>query len=353
MSISQYNYEAYFLDYYEGTLDAHATQELMDFLAHHPELKEEFESYEPVSLNDKEEIKFEGKESLKKSLTPVNANNFDEFAVQYIEGTLNAESKAQFLNFIKLNPVYENELALYQKTKLTTDITIVFTDKEFLKKRNARRPAAWYYWSAAASVAIIIVAYFMLRNNSNNSSDNNIVANNNHVTDTVKHAVQNIQTVQTPVQNNNVQAPVVVQHSDKQEKATTYYVKKSQHETPVVNAPLHDSAKAVVQNNPIIQKHDSVAITPAITQPTDSLTHIAVKDFHDSLQNTFTANNIVPVKKKSVFAFIGNAFKSIGSIFSRPVEVNKYYSASSDKVIAYQLSVGDEKLTLRLKNNAY
>ena len=78
MSISQYNYEAYFLDYYEGRLDAHTTKELMDFIARHPELKEEFESYEPVTLHTKEEIKFDLKDSLKKPVTAVNTTNFDE-----------------------------------------------------------------------------------------------------------------------------------------------------------------------------------------------------------------------------------------------------------------------------------
>src|SRR6185312_12732825 len=269
MSISQYNYEAYFLDYYEGRLDAHATQELMDFIARHPELKEEFESYEPVSLTSKEEIKFDFKDSLKKPVTYINANNFDEFAAEYIEGTLSSDMQAQLLNFIKLNPSYEHELSLYKKTKLATDTSVIFSHKGSLKKHDRRRPAAWYYVSAAASVAIIIIAYFMLRNSGSNQQGIDVVSGN-HTGDTVTHIVQSTNPVNkdTVVQKRNIVEPqIIVHHATNQNKLLAQQKRNNlpeQPQAPNVVAP-EDSVKPVVQNNiPVNEKHDSVAITPVI-----------------------------------------------------------------------------------------
>jgi len=43
MAISQHNYEAYFIDYFEGSLSAAETSELMAFLAANPDRKREFD----------------------------------------------------------------------------------------------------------------------------------------------------------------------------------------------------------------------------------------------------------------------------------------------------------------------
>ncbi len=62
----------------------------MEFISqHHTELKEEFETFEPVAIDRwPENINFDGKESLKKSATGITAANFDEYAVQFMEGVL-------------------------------------------------------------------------------------------------------------------------------------------------------------------------------------------------------------------------------------------------------------------------
>jgi len=45
----------------------------MDFVAQHPELKEEFESFEPITISEGEGINFDKKELLKKTSTAINA----------------------------------------------------------------------------------------------------------------------------------------------------------------------------------------------------------------------------------------------------------------------------------------
>ncbi len=174
MNINLNNYEAYFLDYHEGSLSTALEKELMDFIAQNPELKEEFESFELIALKDAEGIKFDNKETLKKRRAGINASNFEEYAIEHVEGTLPVALQNELKAFISQNPAYKKELELYSKTKLVPDLTIVFENKALLKRKN-KRPYAFYYWSAAASVAIIIATYFLL--NKNGTPPGTVIAN--------------------------------------------------------------------------------------------------------------------------------------------------------------------------------
>lgn len=343
MNISQYNYEAYFLDYYEGRLDAEATRELMDFLAQHPELKQEFESFEAVTLNDIEEVTFENKESLKKFVAPVNASNFDEIAIEYVEGTLNPAMNDELLTFLKLYPQYENELATYKLTKLRPDTSIFFEDKDSLK-RKGRRVAAYYYWSAAASVAIIIAGYFIL-----NKPPQPIV--------TITNANRPIDTTHTAIKQSTANV-TIAQHTVAPVK--TFVIKKQYHQSQNVNNS--EPVVTVVKQNNVIQKPEPVinpmqrdtAIAPehiAFDAPKDSINK-SVYVQHDSFikyGNKLDSTN--EQEKHSVFAFASNAVKSIGRIFKRGgVGFHKYYSPEdSNKVIAYQFTLGDNRYTLAKK----
>lgn len=348
MSISQYNYEAYFLDYHEGRLDAEATKELMQFLALHPELKEEFESFEAVTLNDIEEIKFENKESLKKSVSLVNATNFDEMAAQYVDNTLSAPFTEELLKFVRLYPEYEKELAAYKLTKLTPDTSIFFEDKDSLKRRG-RRASVYYYWSAAASVAIIVAGYFMLSKPT--PQPNSVVAVNNITDTTTVHTI-------APANKTLAVSPVEVT------PVKTNTVRK--HHTSSHTAINNDNVAIVNKQQAAIEEPKKV-ITPDIT-PKDStaydVNHIALntpKDTNNahnnfvqqpvvSPENKFAANNSQK-ESTSLFAKVSGAVKSVGSIFKRGgVGFHKYYSPEdSGKVIAYQITLGDNRYTLAKK----
>ena len=64
-------------------------------------------------------------------------------------------------------------------------------------------------------------------------------------------------------------------------------------------------------------------------------------------------NNTEQTKDKSVFAFVSNTVKNVGKVIKRNFGVNKYYSKDTDKVIAYQVTLGDNRITIPLKYNAY
>ena len=86
MSINKNNYEAFFLDYHEGNLSPQQVADLLLFVEQHSEYREEFESFENVTLDDLIDVSFEDKESLKKEITLLNR---EEYFIRSVENTLN------------------------------------------------------------------------------------------------------------------------------------------------------------------------------------------------------------------------------------------------------------------------
>ncbi|MBL0330922.1 MAG: hypothetical protein IPP64_16305 [Bacteroidetes bacterium] len=134
MNINKNNYEAFFLDYHEGNLSPQQVADLLLFVEQHPELREEFESFENVTLDDLSTISFDQKSSLKKEIT---LENREEYFIRSIENTLTPAEKNLLDAFIKQHPQFLKELELFQKTRVPADTTIVFENKEALQKSTA------------------------------------------------------------------------------------------------------------------------------------------------------------------------------------------------------------------------
>ncbi|MFN0276812.1 MAG: hypothetical protein ACKVPJ_13780, partial [Chitinophagales bacterium] len=69
----------------------------------------------------------------------ININNYEELMIDYIEGNLSDEQEKQLLQFIKIHPELKAELEVFELTKLKPDMSIVFANKEMLKKQEAGR----------------------------------------------------------------------------------------------------------------------------------------------------------------------------------------------------------------------
>jgi hypothetical protein len=138
MSIDLYNYELYILDYYEGTLDADATRELMLYLEQYPDAKEAFESYEAIMLEPDLSLQFEPKSSLKKTgiieVGAINELNFENYFIESIEQNLTSAEQVNLKEFLVKNPQLQKTLYTYKKTVLKPDMSVIFNGKEMLKK---------------------------------------------------------------------------------------------------------------------------------------------------------------------------------------------------------------------------
>lgn len=163
MTINRTNYEIYFLDYSEGTLNPELIEELNQFLIDNPDLAEELYAFENISLKP-EPVSFENKNMLKKESG--SENFFDELCIKKIEGIIDPQENILFESLINDNHAYKSNYELYVKTILKPDMGIVFNGKSELKKHIIGKRNKYIYFglSAAASIALIFGAIKFIYN---------------------------------------------------------------------------------------------------------------------------------------------------------------------------------------------
>jgi hypothetical protein len=165
MNITRENYEAFFLDFYEGNLTKSQAAELMGFLAQHPDLKEEFESFELVFLPEEIKMIMPGKDEIKK---PEHARpgsySLDKQMIAYFEGDLDEKSSSALLSAVAKDPALQKEFALFRQVRLQPDKGILFAGKSALKRYplGAFMPAIQRFAVAAAILAFLAGIFFMM-----------------------------------------------------------------------------------------------------------------------------------------------------------------------------------------------
>ena len=166
MKIDLTNYEEKFLDYHEGNLTAEEVADLFLFIEKHPNLREEFESFEILSISSEEtSISFPDKQFIKQ-LTSPSIDSIQQWLIAEMEGELTLQQRVLLSTFIKENPQFENDRILFRNTKLTAGISEIYPNKEDLKI-TTKKPIAigitsrmWY--SAAAVIILVIGAWYVL-----------------------------------------------------------------------------------------------------------------------------------------------------------------------------------------------
>jgi hypothetical protein len=133
MKIGTHNYEAFFLDYHEGMLGAEERAVVLLFVEQHPELQEQFYEFENISITSTDILGFVNKQKLKKQ-SPINADNIEDYLIRKVEGLLSPQEMAELKSFIVQHPQYARQELLYEKTKLLAPAQIVFENKNELKK---------------------------------------------------------------------------------------------------------------------------------------------------------------------------------------------------------------------------
>jgi hypothetical protein len=163
MKINRNNYEVFLIDYLDGTLDAGLEAELMLFLEAYPDIREEFDGLEDVSLEN-QNIRFEDKNYLKKTeintIARIGEDSFEDYFIAFYENELASEQEKSLQNFLIANPHLQTEFELHKKLLLQKDESIVYPQKEKLKKK-AVIPV---WWISGTGVAAAIALFFVLSN---------------------------------------------------------------------------------------------------------------------------------------------------------------------------------------------
>lgn len=438
MRIDKNNYEAFFLDYFEGALSAERVAELMLFLEQHPELKKEFDEYENISLNDIEEgIKFENKDQLKKET--ISSTNFEEMAVAYIERKLTAEEETALFAFIAANPNYKVQLELFRKTilseekivfenksflkkqaelseteslllsslegtintseqkqldailagdtdlkkeltalkntKLAVDRSVIFPDKNSLKRRETKVVPFYYYVSAAASIALLIGLYFLSGNeplkgdqltfNKKDSKFKQHIAPqetlqtpNNIATYKEKKFKKNNSIILPNDKPNNNNNKNKIQENLNQDEAIIVK-NESKKQDSVINEEV-----IVKNDHPINEKKENILVNSFNDQDDSPLKKdggeylslgqtFAYKVKNKMLKEEMSDNSTYKEDKKKItwYDAVLVAMKGLRSLTGREVDVRKKYNEKNE-LIAYQYTVGNRTFTKAVTKKA-
>ena len=165
MEINKNNYEAYFIDYLEGNLNENLVNDFIEFLQQNPDLKEELSLFETV-LIEPENISFNKKENLFKQKLD-SEKEFNKAAIASLEGEISISDKSEFEKYVSEHPEKNRDIALFGKTKLQPDETILFSKKKKLYHYSIQRNILLWAGRVAA-ILIITFALFTLVDKTNN-----------------------------------------------------------------------------------------------------------------------------------------------------------------------------------------
>jgi len=161
MKITRSNYESYFLDFLEGKTDPSMMDELRLFLKENPDLATELETVDFITLASDQNIRFDAKEELKKSVND-REGAFQERVVAYYEGDLSESEQAQLEASLSEDSTEATAAQQFGQLKLVADQSIVYQNKEQLKKRGVIIPL---WMKVVSAAAMLLLAYLLFQPN--------------------------------------------------------------------------------------------------------------------------------------------------------------------------------------------
>lgn len=163
MNINSHTYEAFLLDFAEGRLVAEEIVLLEAYIQAHPELGSWEELTEDLPVLVEEELLFVDKSRLKtpflaeKELS-IKAENFDSFAIAYLENELDLTEKQAFELLLETDKTHQTAFLILQKTILQPDKSIQFKGKEELKIKAGRKVALFMPWIGVAAGLLLLIS---------------------------------------------------------------------------------------------------------------------------------------------------------------------------------------------------
>jgi len=156
--INKHNYEAFFLDFIEGNLNADEQNDLFVFLAENPELKAAFDGdFSEVVLTPQKNV-FAKKSILKvEDQNVLSLNTVDFWMIESVEGNLISSKEKELQEFIKKHRL-EKTFATYQATILEPNSEEIYAEKRRLKVPAGIIIPLYVRVASIAAVGIILIS---------------------------------------------------------------------------------------------------------------------------------------------------------------------------------------------------
>lgn len=269
MTITRHNYEEFFIQYMDNELSSDHRSMVEAFVQLHPDLKEELEILMQYKLVPDESVVFANKVSLIKGDALINAANYEEWLLSYIDNELTADQKIEIDHFIAMHSSVKKEFQLLEKSKLQPE-AIVFANKESLYRREEKIRFLPLHWQRVAAVLILalgIATFFIINNKSNNSSE---------------------PIVTVPVNEQNHPAPDKVEQNANESFVADLIEKQKSSTVPEEKDPVQQVIATVKKQNNNVAVMNAV-IAPVKTMPVNKTSIIQPKQ-----EPTLTAHNNLP-----------------------------------------------------------
>ena len=269
--INIHNYEAYLLDFSEGNLTGELQVELELFLIQHPELEINLDELSLVTLEN-EVASFTNKNSLKKSETDlVSETQF----IAYIENQLPENDRLGLEKSCAINPFLSKELALFTSTLAAPDTSIIFENKQSLKRKPK---VIWFNFSAAqyaaAACVVFLIGVFMLWPKTNLELSGLALVN----------AKDLMKTYTIPsIQQNNIESII---------NANDLIASKKETSSSVQNSSIHKTQHPLLANNKTVKEYKASSIKDTIHPSINNSPNIETPK-----NETLIALNAAPVVK--------------------------------------------------------
>lgn len=153
MRITKGNYEAYLLDYAEGRLDEASVRELEAFLDRNPDIRAEWEAYDPVYLDEEPVPVFPRKDALLNGI--ITLENYEAYLLDHAEGNLGEAEVAELKGFLKAHPEAARQFEGFKPVYLQPAALVSYPHKAALRRGTVvvpmwRRPAVRWVAGVAA-----------------------------------------------------------------------------------------------------------------------------------------------------------------------------------------------------------
>jgi hypothetical protein len=156
--VNEHTYEAYLLDYLEGTLHPSLREEMEVFLALHPGLLEEARETLEMRLSPQDVHYPDVSQLYREEEIPAEESWAPLFSAA-ADGSLSEEELRQVDTLVLEYPALEKELQAYRKTRLIPDGSVVYPDLESLKRSAPLILPVYRPWlRVAAAIALLAVS---------------------------------------------------------------------------------------------------------------------------------------------------------------------------------------------------
>lgn len=256
MTLNRQNYEVFLVDYLDGKLNPSMVAELMIFLDHNPDIKDELDGLEDAVLVN-EAIAYPDKSTLKKKSFLKNGidNEFEYLCIASVEGIITHDEGVALERIVQENVAKQNHLLTFQKAKVTAETAIAYPAKSRLKRTSLipiRYSTLKLSISVAATITLLIGIYtidkLMVNSNQIDYSTSTIAESTIPAVKAITNEVQNrvVSTIEKTARSSPER--IIIDKSiqtNKEEKSTRLNIEESIpnfiHRIDLKSEPIQDN----------------------------------------------------------------------------------------------------------------